>query len=191
MWHKDANHCPLCGAVLVLAEIGGRERQRCSSCAFVLYLNPAAAALGVVLNASSEVLLVRRKLQPYRGFWALPAGYQEIDETPSQAVVREIREESGVEARVLGLLDVLFVPDDPRKPANVSVFLCQEGGGRLSPGDEESEVGWFSLGALPDPIGFDNYPRILRRLQAAERYPESPWDLLKRLLRQAQPPLEG
>jgi ADP-ribose pyrophosphatase YjhB (NUDIX family) len=166
----------------VSAEVGGRIRPRCGSCEFVLYQNPAAAAAGVVLNACGEILLVRRALEPYRGHWALPAGYQELDEDPCETVRREVLEESGIEVEVIGLLDLLFVPEDPRKPANVAVYLCRACGGELFPGDDASEAGWFPLGALPEPIGFENLPRILERLDPLGTYPESPWSQLRALL---------
>jgi hypothetical protein len=83
---------------------------------------------------------------------------------------------------VHGLLDLLFVSTDARKPANVAVYLCRAVGGSLHPGEEESEAAWFSLDALPPEIGFDNYPRILGRLRHSAGYPESPWSRLKRLL---------
>ncbi len=182
MWHERAKHCPLCRAALAAADVGGRARLRCGACGFVLYSNPAAAAAGVVFNEAREVLLVRRAIEPYRGYWALPAGYQEIDEHPSQTVLREIREEAGIEARVLGLLDLLFVADDPRKPANVAVFLCEACAGEPCPGSEESEARFFPLHALPERIGFENYERILGRLLRAEGYPVAPWDVLGRML---------
>ncbi len=151
----------------------------------MLYLNPASAAAGVVLNESAEVLLVRRAIEPFRGFWALPAGYQEIDEDPVDTVVREVREEAGVEIEVHGLLDLLFVCDDPRRPANVAVYLCRAIGGVLRPGVEETEARWFPLDGLPARIGFDNYSRILERLRQADGYPESAWTRLRRLLERA------
>lgn len=181
MWHERAKHCPLCRAALAAVDVGGRARLRCGACGFVLYSNPAAAAAGVVFNEAREVLLVRRAIEPYRGYWALPAGYQEIDEHPSQTVLREIREEAGIEARVAGLLDLLFIPDDPRRPANVAVFLCAAEACQPAPGVEESEARFFPLDGLPDDIGFDNYERILGRLLRPEGYPGAPWDELGRL----------
>ena len=187
MWQEQARHCPLCGARLIEAEIGGRPRRRCERCSFVLYKNPASAALGVVFNAGGELLFVRRTLQPFAGTWSLPAGYQEIDEDARETVVREVREETGVEIEVEGLLDLVFVADDPRKPANVAVFLCRAVGGEARPGDEESAVDWFPLDALPEEIGFDNYPRILARLLDPEGYPRAFEDLRRRLLDVAPP----
>lgn len=159
---------------------------RCGRCAFVLYSNPACAAAGVVFNERGEVLLVRRAIEPFLGYWALPAGYQEIDEAPTSTVVREVLEEAGIEIEVNGLLDLLFVCNDPRKPANVAVFLCRAVGGILRPGEEESEAAWFPLNALPSEIGFDNYPRILGRLRHAAGYPESPWARIRQFVERAE-----
>jgi ADP-ribose pyrophosphatase YjhB (NUDIX family) len=152
----------------------------------VLYSNPASAAAGVVFNERGEVLLVRRAIEPYRGFWALPAGYQEIDEDPAATVVREVLEEAGVEIEVQGLLDLIFVQNDARKPANVAVYLCRAVGGLLRPGEEESAVAWFPLDGLPSEIGFDNYQRILGRLRRSDGYPESPWTSVRRLVERAR-----
>lgn len=168
--------------------MGGRVRLRCERCTFVLYSNPACAAAGVVFNGEGEVLLVRRAIEPYLGCWALPAGYQEIDEDPATTVVREVFEEAGVEVAVEGLLDLIFVCNDPRKPANVAVFLCREVGGVLRPGEEESDAAWFGLNSLPAEIGFDNYTRILGRLRHSAGYPESPWKRLRGLVEGDPPP---
>ena len=181
VWHRRAKHCPLCGAVLRPDEVAGRLRPRCTSCSFVLFTNPACAAAGVVVSARGEILLVRRALEPFRGSWALPAGYQEMDEEPTTTVAREIREEAGLEVRVEGLLDLLHV-EDPRKPANVAVFLCSVVAGTPRPGDEETDARFFPLHDLPKDIGFDNYERILRRLDGSQGYPDAAWQTLSRML---------
>jgi len=183
VWHRHARHCPLCGAALVIEEVERRPRPRCTRCTFVLFANPASASAGLVLDRSRRVLLIRRRIQPFRGDWALPAGYQEEDEEPAQTALREIREEAGVEARVLGLVDLMFVPDDPRKPANVAVFLCAHEGGEPAPGDDAEDARWFSLDALPGNIGFDNNRRILEHLRDPEGYPHPSRNLLREALR--------
>jgi mutator protein MutT len=179
---KEANHCPVCGSALGEARIEARVRRCCGQCGFVLFLNPASAAAGVVVNSGGEVLLVRRAIDPWRGYWALPAGYQELDEGPEQALAREIREEAGIEVEVVGLLDVLFVEEDPRKPANVAVYLCRTAERVLRPTSPDvSEAGWFRLDRLPADIGFENYERILARLEDPSRYPRSAWSYLESL----------
>lgn len=162
MWPQDARHCPACGTGLVQAHVEGRARARCPACPFVLYQNPASAAAGLVLDPHGRVLLVRRAIEPFRGSWALPAGYQEIDEDPRRTVVREVLEESGIEIEVVELLDLLFFPADARKPANLAVFLCRAVGGGLRPGHDASEAAWFALDDLPPDLGFENGPLILQ-----------------------------
>ena len=164
-WQRRAKHCPLCASPLARGEVEGRDRVRCSACTFVLYENPASAAAAVVLDERRRVLLVRRAIEPFRGSWALPAGYQEIDETPQAAAVREVREECGVEIEVIALLDLLFVPEDLRKPANLAIYLCRPVGGTLAAGEDALEVAWFELDALPADLGFANGPRGLHRLR--------------------------
>lgn len=163
MWHLSARFCPLCGLALAEAQVEGRARLRCSGCDFVLFHNPASAAAGVVLDGP-RVLLVRRGIPPYRGDWTVPAGYQELDEDPQRTALREVLEETGIEAEVVRLFDVLFVAEDPRRPANVTVFLCRPLGGTLRPGHDALEAGWFHLDRLPPNLGFDNGNRILSRL---------------------------
>jgi ADP-ribose pyrophosphatase YjhB (NUDIX family) len=164
MWSFSARFCLLCGNELVNRDVEGRLRLRCTRCEFVLYRNPASAAAGVVLDEHGRVLLIRRAIEPFKGFWALPAGYQEHDEHPGLTAAREVREETGVEVRIVRLLDLIFVPEDPRKPANVAVFLCRPTGGVLRAANDAAEAAWFDLARLPSELGFQNGPRILERL---------------------------
>ncbi len=170
MGPMHAKHCPHCGGLLAPGRVEGRERPRCTSCRFVLYQNPAGAAAAVVVDGQGRVLLVRRALQPFQGTWTLPAGYQEIDEYPKSTAEREAREESGLEVRAEALLDLLFVPGDPRKPVNLAVYLCRPMGGELQAGDDALDAAWFPLDDLPQPIGFDNRALILDRLPHSEAY---------------------
>lgn len=71
-----------------------------------------AAAGAVVLDAQGRVLLVKRGRPPGRGQWTLPGGKLEPGETPADAVVREVLEESGIHARVVGELGVVPVDAD-------------------------------------------------------------------------------
>lgn len=164
MWSTNARFCLQCGNALEACQVEGRERLRCTRCDFVLWANPASAAAGVVLDGRSRVLLVRRAIEPFRGHWALPAGYQEADEHPALTVVREVLEETGIEVEVVRLLDLIYIPEDPRKPANLAVFLCRPLGGALCAGLDAEAAEWFELERLPPKLGFQNGPRILQRL---------------------------
>lgn len=165
MWMDNAKYCPLCRARLRSQSVVGRERPRCPECGLVLFKNPASAAAGVVLDERGRVLLIRRAIEPFLDHWALPAGYQEIDEHPTETVRREVREETGIEVEAYRLIDLIFVPDDPRKPANLAVYLCRPQGGLLCAGDDACDAAWFALDALPAAIGFENRKRILEPLR--------------------------
>lgn len=164
MWQRTARFCPLCAGPLADARIEERSRRWCAACRFVLYENPAAAAATLVLDGR-RVLLIRRAHEPYRGTWTLPAGYEEVDETPAETAVRETREETGLEVVVYGLYDLLYTADDPRKRGILAIYLCRPVGGELAAGDDAAEVRWFDIGALPAEIGFVNNRRILTRLE--------------------------
>lgn len=164
MWESLARYCPLCGAALVQRDVDGVTRPCCTTCNFILYANPASASCAVVLS-DRRVCLVKRGIEPYRGHWTLPAGYQEYYETPEEAAVREAREECGLEVAVIRLIDVMYTTDDARKRANLNVYLCRVTGGELAPGDDAEEAMFFSLDALPSDIGFQNNRRILDQIR--------------------------
>jgi phosphoribosylformylglycinamidine cyclo-ligase len=166
----QARHCALCGGILGPDLVEGRERLRCGTCRFVVYLNPACAAGGLVLDALGRVLLIQRALEPFRGSWALPAGYQEIDEEPARAAEREVREEAGLLVEARQLLELFFVPENPRKPANLAVYLCRPIGGELRPGDDALDARWFALDELPSEIGFESTRTLLTRLREDSIY---------------------
>ena len=172
MWQRHAKFCPLCGGDLRARPIEGRPRLACTGCRFVLYENPAPASATLVLD-DDRVLLIRRDIEPYRGTWTLPAGYQEIDETPVETAERETREETGLEVEAVGLFDLLTTTDDPRKPGILAVYVCRVVGGALRAGADEADVRWFPLDALPDSIGFVNNRLMLDRL-VRERHTGGP-----------------
>ena len=173
MWQRRARFCPLCGAALAPRFVGDRDRLACAACSFVLYNGPACAVAAVILNAHDQVLLVRRALQPFQGRWALPAGYQEIDEDPRAALVREVREEAGIVIETRELLDLLHVPYDPRKPANVAIYLAVPSDPEAQPqaGDDARDARWFGRDELPSNLPFDNNHMIERAFAVRAHYP--------------------
>ncbi|MFZ0891348.1 MAG: NUDIX hydrolase [Thermoplasmata archaeon] len=134
------------------------------------YQNPALAADAVWIR-SSRVLLVRRGRPPFQGMWALPGGFVELRETVEAAVVRELKEETGLTARPWKLVGVYSGPDrDPRKPITSVVFLMKGRGGTPVGGDDAASAAWVPLRAA-HPLAFDHEQivsdarRLLRRIQ--------------------------
>ena len=124
------------------------------------YQNPALAVDAVWIRRG-RVLLVRRGRPPFQGQWALPGGFVELRETVEQAVVRELREETGLRARPERLVGVYSGPDrDPRKPTTSVVFRMSGRGGTPHGGDDAREARWVPVSEVGS-LAFD-HNRILR-----------------------------
>ena len=87
------------------------------------YPRPAVTVDVVIVTREAEprVLLIRRKLDPFAGMWAIPGGFVDMDESLEEAARRELREETGVETGQLEQLHTFGDPGrDPRGPASDS-----------------------------------------------------------------------
>ncbi|HEX2019417.1 MAG TPA: NUDIX hydrolase [Aurantimonas sp.] len=84
-------------------------RKICDNCGFVAYENPKIV-VGSVVRHEGRILLCRRAIEPRRGFWTIPAGYLELNETPEEGARREAREEAQAMLAIERLLAVYSVP---------------------------------------------------------------------------------
>ena len=94
------NYCPQCASPLILLETGGRHRATCPQqrCGFVHWDNPVPVVGGIV-EWDNQIVLVRNVGWPENWF-GLVTGFLESGEMPEEAIVREVREEIGVEATI-------------------------------------------------------------------------------------------
>lgn len=162
---RRARFCPRCGSPLISRDDHGRARPTCPLCGFIYYRNPAPAA-GVLLEERGGILLVRRRYEPAMGAWCLPAGFMEYGESPERCAVRELREETGLRARLTGLFGVYAGFDDPRVRAVLVLYTAERLGGRLRPGDDALEARFWRLGRLPARIAFAAHRRALEELRS-------------------------
>ncbi len=96
--------CPQCAKPLTLRDAGGRSRPACpeASCGFVHWGNPTPV-VGAIIERDGHVLLARAKPWPEKMF-ALVTGFLEAAESPEAAVCREVKEELGLQSRVVSLV---------------------------------------------------------------------------------------
>jgi NADH pyrophosphatase NudC (nudix superfamily) len=87
--------CPQCGGKNIETQMGGRKWQ-CPDCGFDLYNNVASAVGVIITNDNGEVLFEKRAKEPRKGFYVVPGGFVDADETGEQAAIRECEEETGV-----------------------------------------------------------------------------------------------
>jgi ADP-ribose pyrophosphatase YjhB (NUDIX family) len=158
--------CPRCRSELETAELDGRRRLACPSpdCSFIFYQNPIPAA-GAVIVQDNAILLVRRAHPPKIGWWSLPAGFMEWDEHPTRTTVRELKEETGLDVELTSLFEVYSGSDDCRNNAVLILYLARIAGGRIEPGDDASEVRFFSFDDLPDNIAFLSHRQAIADYQ--------------------------
>jgi len=113
------------------------------------YATPKVDVRGAVFDGD-RVLLVRERSD---GRWTLPGGWVDVNDAPSEAVVREIREESGFEARAVKLAALVDKNRHPHPPGVHHIyklmFLCELTGGAARGGTETDAVDFFAVGALP------------------------------------------
>jgi 8-oxo-dGTP diphosphatase len=118
--------------------------------------SPILTVDGIILK-DSKVLLERRMVKPFLGYWALPGGHVDYGERVERAVRREIKEELGISVRIRKLVGVYSDPKrHPWYHTVAIVFLCQKTTGKVSTSNEVSEFKYFSLKALPEKMAFDH-----------------------------------
>ncbi|GHT09669.1 DNA mismatch repair protein MutT [Bacteroidia bacterium] len=87
-------YCPQCGSNRFVEN--NFKSNRCEDCGFVYYFNSSAAVAAFITNSEGELLVVRRAKEPVKGTLDLPGGFVDLYETAEEAVIREVREETGL-----------------------------------------------------------------------------------------------
>jgi len=162
MGNNSATYCPRCGMAMETADVGGRVREVCPTCGFILYRNPVPGA-GVLVEMERGIVLVQRGQPPFVGWWALPAGYIEADESVEQAAVRECKEETGLDVELLELFGVYSFPEGPVQSGIIIFYRARPVGGDLRAGDDAQDVGVFPPDGLPEPLAFRTHREVIAR----------------------------
>lgn len=155
----EAAFCVLCGHGLMTVVDGGRERPGCPACGHVVYSNPVPVAMVLARAAEDQLLLVKRGVEPLKGFWAPPSGYVEMDETVEQAAVREALEETGMEVALDGLEGVFSAAG---LGIVLVVYTGRVTGGCLAPASEAEDARLVDPRDLPSERAFSDGTELER-----------------------------
>lgn len=161
----DFRYCPLCGDQLAPLPSGPDSgRPSCRQGHFVHYDNPAITAFAFVERAGCYLVLERGQ-QPYRGDWELPGGFVEAGESPSEAIRREVSEETGLQIDAPSIIGayVSRYGDGGKWTVDVA-FHCQAAHGELSLSAESSNAAWVPIDRMP-PLAFAGERSALEELK--------------------------
>ena len=127
------------------------------------YRNPALA-VDAAVRRGDEVLLIQRGNEPWKGAWAVPGGFVDYGEDPTDAVIRELEEETGLKGEIVRLLDAKGDPArDPRKHIVSIVYLIEAEGVPVG-ADDAADARFWPIDLVLDgelPIAGDHM-EILR-----------------------------
>jgi len=144
---RRIQHCRVCGqrTAYRVPEGDNRERAVCTACGEVHYENPLNV-VGTLPVWGDQVLLCRRNIEPRLGFWTLPAGFMELNETAAEGALRETLEEAGAQVELQALFTLLNVV----RVGQVHLFWrARMLDTRLDPGPETIEARLFTEAEVP------------------------------------------
>ena len=163
---RKKTNCHYCGTGLIEKFCEGALRLFCNRCKEPIYENPLPATCLVVVDSKDRVLLVKRSVEPKKGSWCLPGGFMELGETPEQAALRELKEETGLTGRIEMLLGVYANPSVLYHTVLMVGYLVKSYSGTLIAGDDAIDAAFFNYDRLPE-IAFESHINFIRIYNAA------------------------
>ena len=134
----------------------------CRACGAEHWRNAKPCAGGLVTRDGC-LLLVRRAIEPWQGFWDIPGGFCDGNEHPEAAVVREVREEVGLTVEVLRLVGMwmdTYGPPGPDVQATLNCYYhvvpTTDDDPRVDP-VESTDAAWFSPAEIPGDLAFPDH----------------------------------
>lgn len=148
-----------------------REPVRNDRTAFAKRVDEVSAGGLVIDFSGTQGLLIGRidqkDIARTRLLWSLPKGHIEVGETPEEAALREVMEETGIESQIsrsLGIIDFWFMAGGKRIHKTVHHYLFREVGGVLAPQvTEVDEVAWFPLREIIERLAYPDEKKLIAR----------------------------
>ncbi len=159
---KDFVYCPFCASPMEKRMSRRGMRNRCPACGFTQYKNPVPS-VGAIAVKEGRVLLIQRGVEPAKGAWVFPTGFIDEGESPPRACLRELREETGLEGRIVRIIEAYAEEADIYGSILVIMYLVEVTGGELRPGDDAADARFFLPEELPDLL-FHCFKDSMRRV---------------------------
>jgi NADH pyrophosphatase NudC (nudix superfamily) len=165
-WEKRRRvlFCERCGSPCEPRVIWGSplEKDVCSSCGNVHFVDPTPAVAVVVVQDGRVLLCKRAARLGFAGLWNLPSGHIDVNEDFISASLRETEHESGIRVEIKGVLGVLSSFWEFGGSQLCIALLAENLGGEPGPTELADEVGWFSPDALPE-LAWESHRHIIQQ----------------------------
>jgi len=145
----DIRWCCKCAAQMITREVGGKLRRACPECGHIHFLE-AKVGVGICVIEKGAVLLVQRRFTPEKGKWSIPAGYLDYGEEPKAHAILEVKQETGLDVSIDGLIDVFHNPPEQGGATVLVLYRGKVTGGELKAGDDAAQAAFFAHDELPD-----------------------------------------
>ncbi|MDX1451828.1 MAG: NUDIX hydrolase [Oleiphilaceae bacterium] len=163
------NYCSHCGGDIEhkIPADDNRPRHICVACGTIHYQNPNIVA-GTIPVYENKILLCKRAIEPRHGFWTLPAGFMENQETTTEAAMRETWEEAEAKVEIQALYTVLNVPQIDQVHMYFRATIIN---GEFGVGPESLETRLFTEEEIPwDELAFPTVKKTLRLFLAERKH---------------------
>ena len=155
--------CSRCRGAMHTRIIQGKPRRVCSDCGAIHFVE-AKVAVGVCVVQHDELLLVKRRFNPEKGKWSLPAGFLDAGEDPTLCAAREVLEETGLRIQIASLMSVIYNPPQAGGATLFVLYRGEHAGGALKAGDDAPDARFFPVEALPE-LAFESTRRAVDLLK--------------------------
>ena len=130
--------------------IDGRERNFCTSCSWVHYINPLPVAIAYAVNRNEELLVVRRAHEPAYNEWSLPGGFIEAGEKAEDGCLRELIEETSLEGKIDSLIGIYHREVEPYGSLLVLAYRVVVADDAITINHELSDAGFYPEHLVPE-----------------------------------------
>lgn len=156
---KLYKYCPNCKSALIKKFINKKPRIACPNCKFIFWNNPRPC-VSAIIRKSDKILLLKRAAEPLKNYWCLPGGVIEYDEKPEDSIVREVKEETNLDIKIVKLVGVYLIDNDPRGNGIDVIYEGKIANDTFEIGKEHSQFDFFSFQNLPSPIAYKHRQAI-------------------------------
>ncbi len=160
--------CPKCGSSHFVEN--NFKSKRCETCGFVYYFNPSSSTIAIIINSNDELLVATRAHDPAKGTFDLPGGFVDMNETGEEAVIREVKEETGLhvsQAKYMFSIPNTYVCSGFEVHTLDLVYLCKVDDMRnMQAEDDVASLQFIKISELnPDLFGLRSVKEVIQEIK--------------------------